>query len=343
MATRRRRKGKLPRYVQRAGSGFRGWFMEAGERRYTHVYPTPEEAHEEAVARRKALARPTGRLTLEQGIEMVRGDLRACGRRNGTVSWYEDQFAALRKAWHDNMRLDELTKGDVERFIRARLDGKRKVSANTVLAHLRALNRIFELGIQEELLDRNPVKGAKRPTAVEPRVHVFSWEVVQEILRSVSDQTDADLMALFVYSGIRRAEAARIRVDDLGKEGLPIVGKRGNRVLPVPEELAGLLERVKDRSTGPWLVEGATEARRCETVRRTFDRWRRRLERPGLLPHAMRHTFASELARRGVPEHVLADLLGHSRQRSVTSRYITTFGPEVTKAMQILWNGEHWG
>lgn len=64
---------------------------------------------------------------------------------------------------------------------------------------------------------------------------------------------------------------------------------------------------------------------------------------PRLHPHAMRHTFASELARRGVPEHIIADLLGHKRRRSsITSRYISAVGPAYMQAMALLWNGEEW-
>ena len=43
-------------------------------------------------------------------------------------------------------------------------------------------------------------------------------------------------------------------------------------------------------------------------------------------PHALRHAYAAELAREGVPMNVLRDALGHS-SLAVTDRYLRDVAP----------------
>jgi integrase len=57
---------------------------------------------------------------------------------------------------------------------------------------------------------------------------------------------------------------------------------------------------------------GTTVARRTGYVRRVFERWAQKLKEPRLHMHTMRHTFGSELARRGVQASTIAALMGHS-------------------------------
>ena len=38
-------------------------------------------------------------------------------------------------------------------------------------------------------------------------------------------------------------------------------------------------------------------------------------------PHVARHTYATDLLRRGVPAHVVAELLGHSSAQTTQSVY----------------------
>jgi integrase len=48
-------------------------------------------------------------------------------------------------------------------------------------------------------------------------------------------------------------------------------------------------------------------------------------------PHGFRHTHAAELAREGVPLHVIRRQLGHS-DLAVTARYIDHLAPEEVVA-----------
>lgn len=310
--------------------------MVDGVRRYSEPQDSPQAAHEIALARRAALARTASRgaLTLLSGIEMVRADLRLRGLRPGTARWYEDQFTVLLKTWAGTSRLEEFTPAIVERFVeRRRAAG---VGANSIRHHLRALSRIFNLAIERGLLDRNPVTKAVRPRPVQSVPHVFTWDEAQGVLSAVRARSPADaaVIELLLTTGLRKGEAARLTPASLAGDLLTVDGKRGVRVLPLPPQVVGLLRTP---------IPGDTEQRRADHVRRVCERWKKRLREPRLHPHALRHTFTSELARRGVPEQVLADLLGHARRvQSQTQHYIAVFGGDLRRALELLWSGGVW-
>ena len=52
-------------------------------------------------------------------------------------------------------------------------------------------------------------------------------------------------------------------------------------------------------------------------------------------PYALRHTFATKLARKGVPPKVIADLLGHSDLKMVMRYMNTTFEDQVSAVMSL--------
>ena len=53
------------------------------------------------------------------------------------------------------------------------------------------------------------------------------------------------------------------------------------------------------------------------------------------MPHALRHTFASRLVRKGVPLHVVSKLLGHKRLQE-TDRYAHLCEENLSDAVQVL-------
>ncbi len=344
--SKRRRRKTLP-YGQRYRGRFRGWWLDNGRRRYTGRYPTEEGAHKEAVLRRKQQGRngQVGRLDLQGAIDLVRHKTHAQGRRAGTLRYLEGNFSIILSCFSSGSPLDEFTTKHIERFIRKRQ--KDGVSANTIRHNLTVFSRIVNVAIQASYIDRNPVNNADRPQVEDTKIDVFKWNDLLECvipsirgaayddLRSDPKQ-DADIILLFAHTGLRRAEVARLTVSDFDGEQLHIFGKTGGRVLPVPPQLGELLNRMRE---GKGFVPGNTEAKRTEAIRRVFERWQKRLGEPRLHAHALRHTFASELARRNVPEHVIADLLGHKRRRSsITSRYVSALGREYVEAMACLWS-----
>jgi len=357
------KRGTKLAYVQRHGDGFRGWYMEHGRQRRGPTVSTEQGAHEWAVAMRASAERgKIGNLTLGDGMNLVRADVKLTGRRDGTLRWYEGQFRVLGRAWDLAMPLSQLDRRQVAWFVERRAQhvdretGKR-VSGSTIRMHLRALGRIFVLALREGYVGENPVLRVRKPAVEEKAPDRFSFEEVEEILgqmRGSRGARDADLVQFLFATGLRRTELAHVRVGDVNIKSRELHvrhGKRRPRVLPVPDGMVPLLEhllsRVGQDKRGEWpgegperyLLPGATEQRRGAFVDRTLKRWKDKLSEGRLHPHALRHSFITYLARRGVPEHVIARLSGHKLSASsITQHYVGVHGPQVRAAMACFWD-----
>lgn len=119
--------------------------------------------------------------------------------------------------------------------------------------------------------------------------------------------------------GLRISELASI--ERTGKTNIRVLGK-GNkeRIVPAPEWLLLALETVPKDGKGGW-------------ARSRFLIWKT-LKNHGIKnPHSLRHTFASELLRRGKPIEQVQQLLGHA---SIATTQIYTHVAQVPDVVATL-------
>jgi integrase len=127
--------------------------------------------------------------------------------------------------------------------------------------------------------------------------------------RRVEAAANAEEYCRFLaYSGLRRGEAAALRIEDDRGDTLIVRGTKtesAHRVVPVTPALRGLIDRIRSRrSSGPML---AIKSARVPLLRACG-----RLGIPVLTHHHLRHYFATVCIESGVPIPTVADWLGHS-------------------------------
>jgi integrase/recombinase XerC len=147
---------------------------------------------------------------------------------------------------------------------------------------------------------------------------------------------DRAILELFYASGLRLSELVGLGVDDVNVSAQMVrtLGKGGKqRLVPFNKTTANALRAyLKDRA---FLVRTAPRRHGAEplfvnyrgtrlTVR-SVDRLVRRYAlvsrvRPGISPHALRHSFATHLLQRGADLRSIQELLGHARLNT-TQRY----------------------
>lgn len=342
------------------GDGWRATVRIDGALHKGKVRATQLEAHDDAKGLRKL--RDEGNadganVTLGEAMKRALTHCELRRRRAGTVNWYRKQFAILTAEFGDDQKLRLLTKARVQQFVTKRVG--EGLAPRTIRHDLQALRRLFYVSD----LSPSPVKGLVMPDLEDKAPDVFEWADALRVLDRVRkvDEFEWAVLALFLYTGVRRAEAARTRIVDdendidWGQKLLHVkIGKRRPRTLPCPDQLMKVLTVFNDDGKRPkfdegdedgggdGLFPGTTEARRTGYVRRVFERWAATLKQPKLHPHTMRHTFGSELARRGVSVSTIAALMGHSLAatgaNAITHLYIQVHGPELRAAMSKLWD-----
>jgi integrase/recombinase XerC len=158
------------------------------------------------------------------------------------------------------------------------------------------------------------------------------------------------ILGLAYFGGLRRAELWDLRVGQLDTEQLANFTRKGGGSHGLPlgtilkiyegsELLAPLLvhrclltdsiRRLQDSSNSDdWLVPFRSSAKSPDALNKRFTRWCALVDVDHLTPHQCRHSAATNLARAGVPPHLVMSIMNHS-SLDVTMRYVRTTGAEL--------------
>jgi integrase len=145
----------------------------------------------------------------------------------------------------------------------------------------------------------------------------------QELLRR--NDLAANVFLLLRHTGMRIGEAADLASDCLHSSGpeqwairVPLGKLKTERMVPVDSFVCGIVQRLRFfRSFEPTPADGLLIARSCakETLVRKLRDYLYEVcsaaSIPRIVPHRLRHTYATEMLRSGVTVPALMKLLGH--------------------------------
>ena len=223
--------------------------------------------------------------------------------------------------------IDTWTSADLETYVRQRLV---TVAPTTVNGELKCLKATLRFGVDEKLIPEMPfrirmLKEVKRRTA-----HIFTREEIQRLLDAADDRTRA-LLLIASGTGMRIGEIRHLqwRDVDADQQRILVRAKEGwtpktnqERVCFVSQEVIAELQRyratLKHHADGDWVLQN--KLRPGERWRATGNSYyglhrafkRAGLYRKGKLTHEIRRAVASTMLLKGVPIHVVKEVLGHS-------------------------------
>lgn len=210
------------------------------------------------------------------------------------------------------------------------------------------LSQAFRWGVENELLDRNPVTHAKAPRVDPTPLRVPTPEEVTAILREAATigLTWYAWCRVTAATGARRSEVCALTTGDIDVDAMTIridraycatsrsikepktrAGRRQLQFEPNPatEDLFRLLEEVGKASPTEFLfpAEQAVSQSPCIHPCVASHRFRKTANRAGVAftPHALRHFVAVEALNLGWPAPEVAAWLGHSRPSLVLDLY----------------------
>jgi site-specific recombinase XerD len=228
-------------------------------------------------------------------------------------------------------------------------------------------NGFFTLLVDEEVVQRNPMKAVPKPKLPQTAPRSIRHENPAEVLLRTAatpdsrakvskrwPERDVALLATFSVTGVRLAEAIALNLDSImgpiGTRRLQVTGKgKKDRAIPVEPALEALLDRylesrverhgadVVEDPAAPLFVHyngtRLTRGRVQYTVEKIYERAGLRAAVPkGALVHALRHTFASQAVEYGVDVVELRDILGHA-SLATTSRYLDANAQRLREAI----------
>ena len=208
----------------------------------------------------------------------------------------------------------------------------RVASAATIARALSAISGFYTYAVSEaEVIERSPVAAVRRPRVSQDSTTAgLSASQLRALLETAAAHSarSGALVAVLACCGVRISEALGADVGDYGYDGghrvLAITRKGGiaAKVVLAPPVVRALDAYLEGRDTGPLFT--AADGRACYAYSSAYEQIGRLCARaglpPGISPHSLRHSYATEALRLGVALTDVQDALGHADPRT-TRRY----------------------
>jgi integrase len=270
-----------------------------------------------------------------------------------TVRYDKSRYAGHIGPMIGRIRIDELTRQDVERLKRAIADGKTaklpgaggtkctggKTASTRTIGLLQGM---LSFAVERGVVSVNVAKGIKRyPDKKRDRylstVEVQSLGESLRLHRELGTNSMAlDIIELLLLTGSRRSEIASLKWQMIDFErsmiNLPD-SKSGKRSFPVNGSAMTILARQKRYSV--WVFPAAHGESHYQGLGKIWEKVRQTACLDDVRLHDLRHTFASYGASMGHNLPIVGSLLGHS-QPSTTARYAHLFDDPVRDASSVI-------
>lgn len=199
---------------------------------------------------------------------------------------------------------------------------------------LSTVSGMLKLAVEAGLIAANPCVGMPRPRSASKRIRYLDADEEARLLEQLAG-TDRTMVELMLDTGLRWGEAAGLRSDavDWTRRQIHVRGvmtprgwrdypksEDGKRTVPVSAEV---LEQLAPLAGGGLLLVGERGGRLH------YRNWLRNVWHPAriagelsddVVPHVLRHTYASRLVMAGVDLYRVQALLGHESPQT-TQRY----------------------
>ncbi len=259
--------------------------------------------------------------------------------------------------------LSEITAEELQvRSLRRAFAGIAHQSAATISRTWSTWNQLFTFAVAERILPGNPMAAIDKPRVPKSRPKAITGDdSVERLLRVAAagrqgardpwPERDFAIVVTLLTCGLRLSELLSLTMQSLdGPAGDRVIGVRGKgnkeRTVPLEPEVESILvEYLESRlrrfpgrlsPRDPLFVANSGQAMQRGGLQYLIDQLYReagiRTSVPaGALVHALRHTFATSLARNGASGVELQRLLGHE-SLATTQRYVDASAREVRAA-----------
>lgn len=228
---------------------------------------------------------------------------------------------------------------DVERYLTSLAGGGR--SPATLMRNREILHAFWRWALRQGYVTENVVAAIPRPRIPERDPVFLSLAQVDELLAAVAGTAVEGPVATAVFAGLRREELCWLTWADLELDRQPAILRvrskvvdgeawqpktKRDRKVPVSPRLLAVLQRIERRRGVPWLLASPEGCRwDPDNLGRAF----RAVTQAAGLPWnllQLRHTFGSQLARKGVSLLKIARLMGNSPL--IASKHYINLVPE---------------
>ena len=222
----------------------------------------------------------------------------------------------------------------------ARHHGNRPYSKSTLSKAHTMLVQALEVAYEEGYIAENPCLRIKTPKAPTKKVYPLSHAEEERLLLACQSDPLGHVYEFLLLTGLRRDELANLRWCDYSATNHEIFvrkskTKAGIRILPLlsrAEEIVNAQPQINEYIFNNTRGQPLTPT----TLRRAYDRLRKRAMVPNLTNHVCRHTFVTRLCEKRAPVKAISKIIGHANSKYVLDIYADMEDSELRKAIYLL-------
>ena len=185
------------------------------------------------------------------------------------------------------------------------------------------LSSFYRFLYTQGAVSANPLTGVDRPRIKQQEVKYLKHNQVLRLLESIEDLRDKLIVRTIYATGVRVSELCNMNIEDIDfdEHTIRIRGK-GDKMRTVfvdDDTLADILKFIGNRIVGPVFVGQQGKNISSRAIQHIFKNY----APPGITPHKIRHSYASELYKRSKNLRVVQENLGHTSIKT-TEIYLHT-------------------
>ena len=201
---------------------------------------------------------------------------------------------------------------------------------------------IFDTARKNGLIEKNPAEDLEKPAGTEHPRRAITQKEREHLLKILPTDPRFVFFALMLYCGCRPGEAVDVRYEDVTEiGGVPFLHIRGtktknsDRLVPIPEEIKPTLLSGK---TGLVAPNNAGRKHDTSSYRRMVSSLERAMNismgaeiyrnelithplADDFVPYLLRHTYCTDLKKKGVDVRIAKNLMGHSNITTTANIY----------------------
>lgn len=260
----------------------------------------------------------------------------AVGRDGKTYAAYRSRIGWWRK-WCEANGIRKHSDFTAPMAYRLVQDMTERFAPKTISEIVKLIKKCREWNIETfALRDFDPFRSVKTPKLKKGRVEFWTSEEVERILGLAPTPSYRAFWGLMAYAGLRFSEARNLRSCDADKGFIRVIGGKGGKdaELPISGKLAALI--------GPFLGKGEALLIPKEDVPIRSDKAINALKiavgiariNGEVSHHKLRHSFASELLRKGVNPKTVQELMRHSSIDTLFDHYAHVLRSDLAEAVE---------
>lgn len=209
------------------------------------------------------------------------------------------------------------------------------------------LKKCFDDAISNGYINANPMISLKPAKKIKKVVETFSSDEIKTILSNPVNSPTAYMIALQLYTGLRRGELLSLKWENINREDRYIkvcssvsvceggteekntTKSKKDRIIPITNDIRNALESIAENSSSESYLFPNSKGRyiSLKTFHERYKAYFNDLQNiypiRYMTPHKLRHTYATYLLRSGADIETVRCLLGHSNI-STTQIYVHT-------------------